>query len=235
MSGREVRRFVDELLAGKKSTGFSPDEAEAEEMRTAIELRAARLGSDAPSEEFLSGLQRRLAAELDDEPAAVHPIGGPATGYRRRNLLIGTSAAAAAATVGAVVDRTLIGHGQPDAPPAAKQAPLSPNTGAWLAVARSSDLTEGATIAFDVGTVNGFVRRDKGIPVAVSGVCTHQGCKLWLDAPAERLRCPCHSTSFSIEGQVVTHQLPVAPAPLPLVQVRENNGTIEVFAPTEPA
>lgn len=95
-------------------------------MRTAIELRAARLGSDAPSEEFLSGLQRRLAAELDDEPAAVHPIGGPATGYRRRNLLIGTSAAAAAATVGAVVDRTLIGHGQPDAPPAAKQAPCPP-------------------------------------------------------------------------------------------------------------
>ncbi|MFJ9363634.1 Rieske (2Fe-2S) protein [Nocardia sp. NPDC101769] len=231
MSGREVRRFVDELLAGKKSTGFRPDEAEAEEMRTAIELRAARLGSDAPSEEFLSSLQRRLAAEMDDEPTPPHS----ANGYRRRNLLIGTSAAAAAATVGAVVDRTLIGHGQPGSPPAAKQAPLSPNTGAWLPIARSSDLPEGATIAFDVGTVNGFVRRDKGNPVAVSGVCTHQGCKLWLDAPAERLRCPCHSTSFSIEGEVVTHQLPVAPAPLPTVQVRENNGTIEVFAPTEPA
>ncbi|MEU6581662.1 Rieske 2Fe-2S domain-containing protein [Nocardia sp. NPDC046763] len=231
MSGREVRRFVDELLAGKKSTGFRPDEAEAEEMRTAIELRAARLGSDAPSEEFLSSLQRRLAAEMDDEPTPLHSTNG----YRRRNLLIGTSAAAAAATVGAVVDRTLIGHGQPGSPPAAKQAPLSPNTGAWLPIARSSDLPEGATIAFDVGTVNGFVRRDKGNPVAVSGVCTHQGCKLWLDAPAERLRCPCHSTSFSIEGEVVTHQLPVAPAPLPTVQVRENNGTIEVFAPTEPA
>ncbi|MGW4119914.1 Rieske (2Fe-2S) protein [Nocardia sp. NPDC004711] len=231
MSGREVRRFVDELLAGKKSTGFRPDEAEAEEMRTAIELRAARLGSDAPSEEFLSSLQRRLAAEMDEEPTPLHP----ANGYRRRNLLIGTSAAAAAATVGAVVDRTLIGHGQPSSPPAAKQAPLSPNTGAWLPIARSTDLPEGATIAFDVGTVNGFVRRDKGNPVAVSGVCTHQGCKLWLDAPAERLRCPCHSTSFSIQGEVVTHQLPVAPAPLPTVQVRENNGTIEVFAPTEPA
>ncbi|MFE3753011.1 Rieske (2Fe-2S) protein [Nocardia tengchongensis] len=231
MSGRDVRRFVDELLAGKKSTGFTPDETEAEEMRTAIELRAARLGSDAPSEEFLSGLHRRLAAELD-EPEPESP---PAHGYRRRNLLIGTSAAAAAATVGAVVDRTLLGHGQEGSPPAAQQTPLSPNTGAWLPIARSADLPEGATVAFDVGTVNGFVRRDKGNPVAVSGVCTHQGCKLWLDAPAERLRCPCHSTSFSIEGQVVTHQLPVAPAPLPLVQVRENNGTIEVFAPTEPA
>lgn len=228
MSGREVRRFVDELLAGKRSTGFEPDDTEAEEMRTAIELRAARLGSDAPSEEFLSSLQRRLAAEMDDEPAETHP----APAYRRRNLLIGTSAAAAAATVGAVVDRTLIGHGGTGPPPAAQQTPLSPNTGAWRPIARSSDLPEGATVAFDVGTVNGFVRRDKGIPLAVSGVCTHQGCKLWLDAPAERLRCPCHSTSFSIEGEVVTHQLPVAPAPLPTIQVRENNGTIEVFAPT---
>ncbi|MGW4242361.1 Rieske (2Fe-2S) protein [Nocardia sp. NPDC004722] len=231
MSGREVRRFVDELLAGKQATGFRPDEVEAEEMRTAIELRSARLGSDAPSEEFLSGLQRKLAAELDEQPTELRP----ANGYRRRNLLIGTSAAAAAATVGAVVDRTLIGHGQTGSPPAAQQAPLAPNTGAWLPIARSTDLPEGSTIAFDVGTVNGFVRRDKGNPVAVSGVCTHQGCKLWLDAPAERLRCPCHSTSFSIEGQVVAHQLPVAPAPLPTVQVRENNGTIEVFAPTEPA
>ncbi|MVU76996.1 Rieske 2Fe-2S domain-containing protein [Nocardia sp. ET3-3] len=232
MSGREVRRFVDELLAGKKSTGFRPDDVEAEEMRTAIELRAARMGSDAPSEDFLSSLQRKLAAEMDEEP---EPDARHGTGYRRRNLLIGTSAAAAAATVGAVVDRTLIGSGQPASPPAAQQQPLSPNTGAWLPIARSTDLAEGSTIAFDVGTVNGFVRRDKGNPVAVSGVCTHQGCKLWLDAPAERLRCPCHSTSFSIEGEVVTHQLKVAPAPLPTVQVRENNGTIEVYAPTEPA
>ncbi|MEC3914638.1 Rieske (2Fe-2S) protein [Nocardia sp. CDC160] len=227
MSGRDVRRFVDELLAGKRSTGFEPDDTEAQELRTAIELRAARMGSDAPSEEFLSNLQRRLADEIADTPTEVPKT----TGYRRRNLLIGTSAAAAAATVGAVVDRTLLGHGEVTPPPAA-QTPLSPNTGAWRPIARSSDLPEGATVAFDVGTVNGFVRRAQGIPVAVSGVCTHQGCKLWLDAPAERLRCPCHSTSFSIEGEVVTHQLPVAPAPLPTIQVRENNGTIEVFAPT---
>jgi Rieske Fe-S protein len=69
---------------------------------------------------------------------------------------------------------------------------------------------------------------------AVSGVCTHQGCKLWLDAPESRLRCPCHSTSFSLAGTNVTHQLPVAPPPLPRLEVRENNGVIEVFAPTKP-
>ena len=56
-----------------------------------------------------------------------------------------------------------------------------------------------------------------------------------LTRPSSRLRCPCHSTSFSLEGTTVTHQLPIAPPPLPKFQVREINGVIEVFAPTEPA
>jgi Rieske Fe-S protein len=62
-------------------------------------------------------------------------------------------------------------------------------------------------------------------------VCTHQGCRLWFDAPDDRLRCPCHSTAFSTEGQVLTHQLPIAPKPLPKLDVREVNGVVEVFAP----
>ena len=90
-------------------------------------------------------------------------------------------------------------------------------------------------MAFDLGSVNGFVHRADAKVEAVSGICTHQGCKLWLDAPDSRLRCPCHSTSFSLEGETLTHQLPTAPPPLPKFEVREINGVIEVFAPTEPA
>jgi Rieske Fe-S protein len=86
-----------------------------------------------------------------------------------------------------------------------------------------------------LGSVRGFVHRAAGKLEAVSGVCTHQGCKLWLDAPEQRLRCPCHSTSFSLEGANVTHQLPIAPAPLPKFQVREVNGVIEIYAPTQQA
>jgi cytochrome b6-f complex iron-sulfur subunit len=52
-----------------------------------------------------------------------------------------------------------------------------------------------------------------------------------FDAPGDRPRCPCHSTSFSPTGQLLAHQLPVAPTPL---QVREVNGTIEVLGPVEP-
>ncbi|MBC2644212.1 MULTISPECIES: Rieske (2Fe-2S) protein [unclassified Rhodococcus (in: high G+C Gram-positive bacteria)] len=233
MTGRDVRRYVDDLLNGRRPRSFRPDDDDAEQMRAAITLSSARLGADTPSESFLTDLQQRLAAEID-EPAPDGPgIGAHST--RRRQILIGTSVAAAAAAVGAVVDHAFVGGVQAERNETAADATLEPTTGAWRAVAASADVPEGATVAFDVGTISGFVHRVDGQPQAVSGICTHQGCRLWLDAPAERLRCPCHSTSFSIAGQVLSHQLPVTPAPLPHLQIRENGGTIEVFAPTEPA
>lgn len=103
-----------------------------------------------------------------------------------------------------------------------------------MRVAASSEVPEGVVHPFDLGAVNGFVRRLDGKPQAVSGVCTHQGCRLWLDVPDRMLRCPCHSTSFAPSGQVLTHQLPIAPKPLPTLMVREVNGVIEVFAPPRP-
>ncbi|MBB5911191.1 Rieske Fe-S protein [Nocardia transvalensis] len=226
MTERDVERYVEDLLAGRRPRGFRPDDAEAEELRAAIGLRAARLGSDAPSEEFLSGLHRRLADETGSGPVE---SGSRTT---RRVVLIGSSVAAAAAA-GGVIDHALVtgtGAGEP-----AAQERMTPNNGTWRAVAATADLPEGGTLPFDTGTVTGFVRRQGGVAVAVSGVCTHQGCKLWLDAPADRLRCPCHSTSFTTAGQVVTHQLPIAPAPLPELRVREIDGAIEVFVPAEHA
>uniref|UniRef100_UPI0011A849BB QcrA and Rieske domain-containing protein n=1 Tax=Mycobacteroides abscessus TaxID=36809 RepID=UPI0011A849BB len=62
----------------------------------------------------------------------------------------------------------------------------------------------------------------------------HQGCKLWFDGTNNRLQCPCHTTSFTTDGRVITHQLPIAPKPLPTLQVRETEGHIEVFAPDRP-
>ncbi len=47
-----------------------------------------------------------------------------------------------------------------------------------------------------------------------------------------------HSTSFSPTGQVLGHLLASAPEPLPRLEVRELDGSIEVFVadkpPTEP-
>jgi nitrite reductase/ring-hydroxylating ferredoxin subunit len=231
VSGRPVRRFVDGLLRNQRTERARPDDVEAGEMRTAIELRAARTGSDSPREEFITDLHRRLAAQMDDDAT---PSEGPSG--TRRQVVIGTGLAAASAAAGIVVGRNLLA---PSSGPAKEAAPaqtvLEPNAGTWHAVGASADLPKGGALAFDLGSVNGFVHRSDAQLEAVSGICTHQGCKLWLDAPEGRLRCPCHSTSFSLEGDTLTHQLPTAPAPLPKFEVRENNGQIEVFAPTEPA
>ncbi len=229
MSGRTVRRFVDGLLRGRATESARPDDDEALEMRTAIELRAARLGSDSPREDFVSDLHRRLADAMDEDQS---PVSHPRWAPRRREVVIGGSVAAASAAAGLLVGRNLLAPTQPAPQAPQAQGELAPNSGTWRAVGASVDLPEGGALAFDLGSVNGFVHRSDAKLEAVSGVCTHQGCKLWLDAPDSRLRCPCHSTSFSLEGETLTHQLPTAPPPLPTFQVRESNGKIEVFAPT---
>ena len=88
MSDRTIRRFVECLLRGQRTEHARPDDFEAEQMKTAIELRAARLGSDAPREEFVTDLHRRLAAEMSERvtseglqvhgarPGAADPVNG---------------------------------------------------------------------------------------------------------------------------------------------------------------
>ena len=230
MNARGLRRYVDDLLRGRRPKPFAPDDFEAAQIRTAIELRAARQGSDvvdAPRQEFLSDLHRRLAEQMSGTPPEVAPT--PNT--TRRQVLVGTSAAAAAAVAAVSIDRAVMGS-PAEAPAVAGH--LTPNDGSWQRVAASSDVPDGIMHPFDLGSINGFVRRVDGKPEAISGVCTHQGCRLWFDAPDDRLRCPCHSTSFSPTGQVLTHQLPIAPKPLPTLMVREVDGVIEVFAPARP-
>jgi cytochrome b6-f complex iron-sulfur subunit len=231
MNARGLRRYVDDLLRGRRPQPFRPDDFEAAQIRTAIDLQAARLGSDAPRQEFLTDLRHRLAAQMDG--TAQQPVAR--FGATRRNVIVGTSAAAAAAVAAVSIDRAVIDSGQvADGDNKYNSGELTPNTGRWQRVAASAEVPEGVMHPFDLGSVVGFVRRVDGKPEAVSGVCTHQGCRLWFDAPDDRLRCPCHSTSFSPAGQVLTHQLPITPKPLPTLMVREQGGVIEVFVPPRP-
>lgn len=229
MNARGLRRYVDDLLRGRRPRPFAPDDFEAAQLRTAIELRAAGRRGEAPRQEFLDDLHRRLAEQMSDGRA--QPV--PKRNSTRRQVIVGTSAAAAAAVTAVSIDRAVI-TGQSGPVPAADNPPLTPNAGTWQRVAASSDVPDGVMHPFDLGSVNGFVRRVDGKPQAISGVCTHQGCRLWFDAPDDTLRCPCHSTSFAPTGQVLTHQLPIAPKPLPALLVREVDGVIEVFAPPRP-
>jgi cytochrome b6-f complex iron-sulfur subunit len=234
MYARGLRRYVDDLLRGQRPQPFRPDDFEAAQIRTAIDLRAARLGGDAPRQEFLTDLHRRLAAQIAGSKLPAAPVSRlPAS---RRQVMVGISAAAAAVVATVTADRLLL-RGKPSSPSdhtTASGGEMVPNDGSWQAVASSADVPDGAMRPFEHGSMIGFVRRVDGRPEAVSGICTHQGCRLWFDQPDGRLRCPCHSTSFSPTGQVLSHQLPTTPAPLPKFEVRDVNGAIEVFAPAAP-
>jgi cytochrome b6-f complex iron-sulfur subunit len=233
VSVRGTRRFIADLLHGRRPRPFRADDADAAALRAAITLRSAQPGSAAPRAEFVTDLHQRLAAELTGEPTATAQArpGRPVNSIRRR-LVQGTSIAAAAAAAGAVVD-----HAVTNRVPAGsgRDQTLNPTTGQWRTVSASAELTEGAVQAFDLGSVIGFVARTGGQLRAVSGVCTHLGCRLALDAPARRLDCPCHRTSFALNGQLLTHQLPVAPPALPHLQVREAHGAVQIYAPPGPA
>src|SRR4051812_37424873 len=76
MNARGLRRYIDDLLDGRRPRPFDADGFEAAQIRTAIELRAARTASDAPSEQFLTNLHRRLAARIP----GVHNTPDPSTG-----------------------------------------------------------------------------------------------------------------------------------------------------------
>jgi nitrite reductase/ring-hydroxylating ferredoxin subunit len=226
-----VRRFVDDLLGDRRPRRFRVrDEDEAAQVRAAIALRAAGPGNEGPGEEFTAGLQQRLAAELD---APATPA-GPANPTRRR-FVQAAGVAAAGVAVGGVVDHLLLGP-EGVAPAAAPEdtGELMPNTGVWQPVVTSEELPEGGVHAFDVGTLVGFVERTGGKVRAVSGVCTHQGCRLALEPAARELACPCHRTVFALAGTVVRSQLRTPPAVLPRLPVREVGGSIQVYVPPTP-
>jgi cytochrome b6-f complex iron-sulfur subunit len=232
MSARGLRRYIDDLLDGRRPRPFDADDFEAAQIRTAIELRAARTASGAPSEHFLTDLHRRLAARMPGGQDTPDPLPGPHA--TRRQVVVAASAAALAGGGGIVAGAT---SARVDFD--ADRPWMQPSDGGWQVVAASADVPAGVMHPFDVGSVVGFVRRVNGQTEAISGVCTHQGCRLWFDPPLNQLRCPCHSTSFSPAGQVLSHMLPTVPEPLPRLEVRELDGSIEVFVavkpPTQPA
>jgi cytochrome b6-f complex iron-sulfur subunit len=209
-----LRRYVEDLLKGRRPRPFPVDEADADVLRAAVELRAARPGSDAPREEFVADLHRRLAQPEKTRPAPM-PV--------RRRLVLGGALAGAGAVAGVSID-----HALTRGPAPAGDGTLKPFNGRWHPVAATADLPDGAVHSFDTGSVTGFVTRAGGRLRAVSGVCTHQGCRLHVEGGA-RLRCPCHQALFALDGAVLYHRLPAPIPTLPRLAVREASGVVEVY------
>jgi cytochrome b6-f complex iron-sulfur subunit len=236
VSPRGARRFVADLLRGRRPRSFRAQDTDLDELRAAITLRSAQPGSGAPREEFVADLHQRLADQLAGKHPTedAQPVRPARVDTTRRRLVAASSLAAAAAAVGAVADHVLTTRTPAPGGVAGPQT-LVPNTGQWRTVAASADLTEGGVQGFDLGTVVGFVSRTGGALRAVSGVCTHLGCRLALDPPARQLDCPCHRTSFALDGELLRHQLRVPPPALPQLEVRETDGAVQIYAPPGPA
>ncbi|MEX3648103.1 hypothetical protein ABFW11_21625, partial [Mycolicibacterium porcinum] len=79
MTRRGVRKYVDDLLAGRRPASFPADDFDAAQIRTAIELRAAEPGADEPRPEFVDGLKSRIAHQ--PSPGALR---GAAPPHQRR-------------------------------------------------------------------------------------------------------------------------------------------------------
>src|SRR5258707_8048490 len=102
MNAQGLRRYVDDLLRGRRPKPYRLDDFEAAQIRAAIDLRAARPGADAPRQEFLTDLHRRLAAQMEgDQPPAAKVSWLRAS---RRQMMVGLSAAAAAAVAAGSAD-----------------------------------------------------------------------------------------------------------------------------------
>jgi len=95
-----------------------------------------------------------------------------------------------------------------------------------------SIITVGPIEQFTPGTVYAvsssqfyLARLDDGGFLALSHTCTHLGCSVLWDEDKGRFVCPCHGSSFSLTGEVLT-----APAtrPLNFFPLRIEDGIVKV-------
>jgi hypothetical protein len=105
MNPRRMSSFIDDLVSDRRPGRVKAGPVDADVLRTAIALRAARPGDEAPEQRFVADLREQLAREVRGAPErAVRP-----SATRRARLLVG---AAAAVTMmgGTVAATTTLDH-----------------------------------------------------------------------------------------------------------------------------
>ena len=225
-SADRVAQFVDDLLHRRRPRRFKASPEEAEAMGAAAGLAAARVGADLPDKAALDRIHKRLSETLNEGPALERR-------FSRRDWLRTAGTAAAAVVVGVALDKVVTNQEQSAGPGGPGTTPgtatLLPDGGSWRPVAALSALPVGHALPVSTAAVDAVLINDGGNISAVSGICTHLGCKLQPDDANRKLNCPCHQTAFSWSGKVLYYRLKAAPANLPLIQSRVNNGAIELY------
>jgi cytochrome b6-f complex iron-sulfur subunit len=218
-----VARFVDDLLRGRRPRGFKASQEEVEAMTAAAGLVAARVGADLPDKAALDRIHSKLAAALDEGPALDRHV-------TRRVLLRTFGTAAAAMVIGVGLDEVVTRQGKaPVEVGGGGSTVLMPDSGAWKPVASVTQLPAGHAMTVSTGAIDAVIVNDGGTISAVSGICTHLGCKLQPDDAGKKLDCPCHQTAFGWTGKVLYYRLKAEPANLPQIPSRVNGDQIELF------
>ena len=91
MSNRRLFAFVDALATGRRPKRYSARAEDADVLRTAIALRAARPGEAAPTDQFVEGLfsgcpSRRLLSPHLNLARSQHAVCGPSWSLPRPRL-----------------------------------------------------------------------------------------------------------------------------------------------------
>jgi len=191
-------------------------------MAAAAGLAAARVGADIPDKAALDRIHKRLSETLNESPAVERR-------FSRRDWLRTAGAAAAAVVVGVALDKVVTNQEQSGGPGGPGSPTLLPDGGSWRPVAALTAVPVGHALLVSTATLDAIIINDGGNISAVSGVCTHLGCKLQPDDANRKLNCPCHQTAFSWSGKLLYYRLKAAPANLPLIQSRVNDGAIELY------
>jgi Rieske Fe-S protein len=215
-----LSRAVDAILRDRRPKRFPASTDEAAQLRIAAMLRAAHPGADLPSAEFVDRLAQQLRRQVNE---AEHRTRPPLQAGRRA-FLQGAGVAAAAVAAGVGVDRAVVALRSSSPAPGAMNIP---DAGGWMPVASLTAVRSTPGLRFRAGSVEGvLVARPDGTVDALSAVCTHLGCLLKVDAPNNRLTCPCHSATFTFDG---TPNSPEYLRPLPRLQSRINGEHVEVY------
>jgi cytochrome b6-f complex iron-sulfur subunit len=226
-SDRRLQRHVDALLKDRRPPkgDVGPD---LPAVQMAARLHAAHPGSAEPTPEFVDELARKLRRVKESPSPAAAP-----SPQRRQFLTAAGLAAAAGIGAGFGIERLREAVSVPGtATPS--QGPLTPERGAWVAVARVSELAPGKIQRFSAGGVEGFVLNASGSLRALSAACTDQGCILNADPANGRLVCPCHTATFGLDGVPTTGSYRWRVTPLPAIQLRTTGDSVEVLVPQQP-
>ncbi len=219
----QLDEYVEDLLQDRRPERTPlPDEDALSARQTAAILRAAKPGAGLPSSDFRHQIERSISGWVRERPEAESPRAARLS--RRALILSGVGGVAAGVLAALGIERVI--RRSPPSPPAV--ALVAKDRGRWVSVAALSEIPEGRPVRFSAGAVEGYLVRDGETARALSAVCTHMGCLLNWSTLRDQFECPCHGATF-LKGGAPTEKFAARLKPLPAIQVRVEEGQVQVF------